>query len=238
MRKSIKNPFFVIVYLTVLGMLQLSCEEVAPEEIAGKSVFELIDAEKPGYYYYQNERQPLLPIGNQVLIGLKSSKEQKEKVTFLNELDDSSSFFDVEKSYPGDIETVPDKYIFAHLRDGWQSADRSGVEKKLELNPEVTFVSPLYRTSQSSVTVALTLQLFVMTNDDDFPERYQELLGGYGVIDVQKLDPQLGVYLLTLKEKNQYNALDVANELHESGKFISASPSFLSRISFQVNHSE
>lgn len=57
-----------------------------------KSILELTDRSKQVYYYYEGQRVYLMPVNDQILIGLKSTKTQEEKTAILNGLDPSGKY--------------------------------------------------------------------------------------------------------------------------------------------------
>ncbi|MEC3881784.1 S8 family peptidase [Parapedobacter sp. 10938] len=191
-----------------------------------KTIFVSADDRTQVYYYYQNNRRYLLPVGDRVLIGLKSEKTKKEKMALLNELDVDSSVFDSTKSYPEGREFVSDTYIIAHLKDGWQNADKTKIATLLETNPEITFINFFYKPDGPDELISFTLQLFVQTKDKESPEKHQDLLKKYGIVSVDEFDPEYGVFLLSVGEKSDYTALEAANGLHESDQFVYAEPNF------------
>lgn len=190
-----------------------------------KSILELTDRSKQAYYYYEGKRIYVMPVTDRVLIGLKLTKNHEEKTAILNGLAPSGNIVDVAKLNPDDAESASDRFIIANLREGWRSAETTEFETQVRNNSEIAFISPFYQAGTPDY-ISTTLEFFVKTGDGESPEKHRELYDKYGVEHTEEFDQDSHVFLLRLKEKNEYNALEVANAFQETGKFVYASPNF------------
>jgi len=134
-----------------------------------KTIYELADQSNQVYYYNGREKEYLVPVEDRILIGLKSKKGKLDQTRLLNELDPQSNLFDIAKSYPDDVEMVPNRFIIAHLKGQWKSRESTDIDTLFEENSEIDCVSSLYRSNYPGAIVALTLDLLVKNREKDFP---------------------------------------------------------------------
>lgn len=143
------------------------------------SIFESTDGKNQVYYYNEGIKEFLIPLEERLLIGLKSQKGRSDNFQLLKDLDPQSEIFDIEKTYPDQVDMVPSKFIIADLKNGWKSNKGYDIDSLLDNNPAIEFISPLYKSNYPDVIIGLTLDLFVKTGDKEFPGNYEKLNGIY-----------------------------------------------------------
>jgi len=213
-----------------------------------KTVNSILKEKQECYYYYEGKKVELKIASDKLLIGLKSPKSQAEKESLLNKLQKDSTVFDTErikKNLGGELrekfkehfsEELQDKYLIAYLDPKkTENIESEEIDRALETDEEVSYLSPLLYGSGSGDLVGLTDEVLVELKKDVDIKDLANQLKDLGIKDTVPMTLSGdGSFLLVLEPKNKLDALEVANILFETGKFEYATPSFFRMVQTSV----
>jgi len=192
-----------------------------------KTINELLNPPSRPYYYYNGIKTYLTTVQDQLLLIFNDFIDTQEKLSTLKSLDKEVGNFIPEISDG----LIKDKYLLINL-DRVQKDDQL-LNTTFPLS-ELETVSPVYLIPNSTARLALTNQIFIdikgRFSEKDLTQLYDE----YGIIDSQPYGAN--IFLLTIKQNDKLDALDIANAFYESGYCESAEPNFFRALqSFAFN---
>jgi hypothetical protein len=190
-----------------------------------KSLNQVLNPDQGRFYYYNGEKIPLKVVPEKMLITFTEQLESDQMAKSLTNIDKENFFINQGTSLKSDL--PPSKFLLVNL---YSQASNRLAGKSLEIteDPQIASVSEVFENVEKGSYLALTNQLFVKLKDGDKIDKIKDLLDSYGVIDQE--DYMNGLYLLTLKDNNEQDALEVANALYESGKVEFADPNFFRKL--------
>lgn len=174
------------------------------------------------FYYYKGEQIPLTLNDSKVCVSIPKDKE------------------DVHKELLKDIQvldTIKDSYFDISIirQSGFKQLSASTSWKK---EAKSVLLSPCYRTKEGK-EVFLTPYLNIRLKREQDINRLTSFAEKYGLRIVKKLSLMPLWYILSISSETGKNALDIANELWESGVFAASVPDFSSdNIAFCANDPE
>jgi subtilisin family serine protease len=179
-----------------------------------KKLSEILNPSSQRYFYYNGTKTYLNSIREQLLITFKNALTRELKMSLLNEIDKSKSLL-----LDQDIPQAVDRYLLVTFDVGASIKLSSLVTFDL---PDIESVSPVFSSNKLISRFAFTNEIFInikagMSIPTSFFEKYGIAYGEHS------LGNNL---LLTVKPNNNFDTLDVANALYESGYCEFAEPNF------------
>ena len=170
------------------------------------------------YYYYQDEKIPLALNENKISICIP-----KDSVNISTRILENVSVLDKIKDDKFDIFVIPKSDLdILESKDFWGNASKSVI------------ITPGYYISNGMEVFSspyIMLQLF-KGEDLDILNKYSKRYG-FEIIGNDSIMPLW--YVLSITPESEFNTLECANKLWESGKFASSEPDLCSKISLCSN---
>ncbi|MGJ1321682.1 S8 family peptidase [Sphingobacterium faecium] len=185
-----------------------------------KNFLEIFNQSSKRYYYYNGTRVYLEVDPEMLLISFKDSKEPNEKVALLKSIDKTLSIFSDLK-----VENLTtDRYLLVK----WDRSAAMNLSSSIDLNQsEIENISQVFN-GESNVKLGLTNQIFIQLKRRFKFTPLSKLYDEYDVLNSKPFGED--IFLLTLGLKGNFDTMEIANALYETGYFEFAEPNFFRSI--------
>lgn len=193
-----------------------------------KTFKELLNPDpQQSFYYLNNEKVPLYPVPNRVLIKWSKNPTQAEVAEWILSIDPNNSIISKMQLPEGvNEEDVVGPYSIVDVNN--EIINQEKVEINLEfIESNIASISPLFKSSQSDnedYLIGLSEEIIVKLREKQSIEDLLSFLRDFQITSIDAISNVKGAY--TLRATKDQDVLELSNKLHESGKFKYAHPNF------------
>jgi hypothetical protein len=193
-----------------------------------KTILNVLDPEGQRYYHYNGGKVYLPIVKNKILITLNKPLSKSELKNTLKSLDNSSGFINQEKSIENLKDASEDIYILADLFDTTDIKLPIKIDLSFQ-NDNIAAISEVFQ-MDGKVLSGLTNQIIIKLKQKHTIAELEGFFLKYGIAEYESSD--FNTCLLTLKDLNEYDALEVAIMLNEENSEVIefADPNFFRSI--------
>lgn len=187
-----------------------------------KNLKNLFSSQNDRFFYFNGEKIYLKTLENKVFITFASPVTTGDLPRLLGNLVQQNNIINVDRTLSAINENHSIKHLFVDLNT--EEKDSLG-ENSLNLESEqIASISEVFEDNGGKNLLALTNQLFLKVKENFDESTLDALLSQYGVINREKVLDDL--YLLTIQNNNEIDALDLSNKLSELDGIEYSNPDF------------
>lgn len=190
-----------------------------------KTLTDIVNPKKGRFFYRDGEKILLNPITNKVLVKFNDNTATQVKKAAFDSLKVKAGLVLTYKINDDSINGIFHLMDIDHSQPAFRTAEALKEVNIDFTESSVNFLENVFENTGSPLTyLALTNQLFIKLKSENDLNTLQPNLDKYGIIKVENMG--YGLYLLTVGTNAELDALDIANQLFESGSVEFADPNF------------